>query len=428
MNERLAAIPAATPELGDLLLSISSGATPRRSDASLYADAGIKLLRILNVDDGEIVDEDMKFITAAVHTGQLQRSQLSADDVLMTITGRVGSAAVVRESHLPANINQHIVRMRIDTTRCHPEFLAEWLNCPSGLELSNRGVSGGTRPALDYGAVRRVRIPLPDLETQDGLIQEMNAAREQRKTMLEQADSLIASVNDFVLDTLSIAPPDHNPIRVYAVRQSQLSGQNRLDSDYYHPERISAISTTESISLPLSRLAEVVVFKRDGLDAPLQNHLTLSHVQSHTGELSDSTLTTSGNALRFQPDDVLFARLGAYLNKVHRAETGGSCSTDFIVLRVKDTNALLPEYLAAILRTRLVLAQTTHMITGNTHPRVTNYDMENLAIPIPPLSVQQTIADEIVSRRAQARQLREQADAILRQAKRTFEERLLGHP
>lgn len=418
----------ATPELGDLLLSISSGETPKRSDASRYADAGIKLIRILNVDDGEIMDEDMNFITAAVHIGRLRRSQLAANDVLMTITGRVGSAAVVRGNHLPANISQHIFRMRIDTTRCRPQFLAEWLNCPAGHELSNRGVSGGTRPALDYGAVRRVRIPLPDLETQDGLIQEMSAAREQRKTMLEQADSLITNVNDFALDTLGIAPPAHNPIRVYAIRPSQLSGQNRLDSDYYHPERISAISATQNINLPLSRLAEVVVFKRERLDKPLQNHLTLSHVQSHTGELADSTLTTSGSALRFQSDNVLFARLGTYLNKVHRAETDGSCSTDFIVLSVKDTDTLLPEYLAAILRTRLVLAQTTHMMTGNTHPRVTNYDMENLAIPIPPLSVQQAIADEIVSRRTQARQLREQADAILRQAKHEFEERLLAIP
>ena len=45
----------------------------------------------------------------------------------------------------------------------------------------------------------------------------------------------------------------------------------------------------------------------------------------------------------------------------------GCCSTEFHVLRVKDAGAVLPDYLAATLRSRLTLAQTVHMMTGNTH-------------------------------------------------------------
>ncbi len=107
---RLAAAPGETPELGSLLLSIASGATPKRSDESLYAAEGIRFFRILNVGDGEILERDLKYITKEVHNGDLERSQLESGDVLLTITGRVGSAAVVREEQLPANINQHIAR------------------------------------------------------------------------------------------------------------------------------------------------------------------------------------------------------------------------------------------------------------------------------------------------------------------------------
>ena len=91
--------------------------------------------------------------------------------------------------------------------------------------------------------------------------------------------------------------------------------------------------------------------------------------KANTGELTDATNTASGNCSVFRTDDVLFARLRPYLNKVYRAEMNGCCSTEFHVLRVKDSETLLPEYLAAILRSRIVLAQTTHMMTGNTHPR-----------------------------------------------------------
>ena len=105
------------------------------------------------------------------------------------------------------------------------------------------------------------------------------------------------------------------------------------------------------------------------------------------------------NHRTFQTDDVLFARLRPYLNKVYCAEMSGCCSTEFHVLQVIDCEALLPEYLAAVLRSSLTLAQTTHMMTGNTHPRLTNDDVANLTVPIPPPGVQQPIATEIQYRR-----------------------------
>ena len=213
------AAPVATPTLGGLLESIAGGATPSRSDDSLYADDGVRFFRILNVDDGEIVERDLKYVTDDVHNGLLERSQLAAGDVLMTITGRVGSAAVVGPEHLPANINQHIARLRVNTQRCRPEFLSEWLNCPAGLELSNRYVSGGTRAALDYGAIRSLRVPLPPLELQDVLVDAMDAARAERRAKLADADALLAGIDDFLLDALGIAPPVEDRRRVFAVRR-----------------------------------------------------------------------------------------------------------------------------------------------------------------------------------------------------------------
>lgn len=410
-----------------MLESIAGGATPSRSDDSLYADGGIRFFRILNVDDGEIVDRDLKYVTADVHNGLLERSHLAAGDVLMTITGRVGSAAVVRQEHLPANINQHIARLRVNTKRCRPEFLSEWLNCPAGLELSNRYVSGGTRAALDYGAIRSLRMPLPSLAVQDALVDTMGAARAERNAKLAEADALLAGIDDFLLDALGIAPPVEDTRRVFAVNFAQLSGQDRLNSDYYHPERAQALQQLDRAadSMMVAPLTEMVNFAREQLKTPGTNYLSLAHVQSNTGELADVTDTASGNCFTFQSDDVLFARLRPYLNKVYRAEIGGCCSTEFHVLRVKDRAALLPEYLAAVLRSRLVMSQTVHMMTGNTHPRLTNDDVANLTVPIPSLEVQEGIAGEVVQRRDAARRLSAEAEAGWAAAKRRFEEHLL---
>ena len=128
----------------------------------------------------------------------------------------------------------------------------------------------------------------------------------------------------------------------------------------------------------------------------------------------------------FSPDDVLFARLRPYLNKVYRAESAGCCSPEFHVLRAKVPTALRPDYLAAILRSSLILAQTRHMMTGNTHPRLANDDVVNLIIPIPDLATQTTIATEVRRRREQARALRTEAESGWAESKRWFEGQLLG--
>ena len=211
----------------------------------------------------------------------------------------------------------------------------------------------------------------------------------------------------------------------YAVLRDQIDG--RLNPDYYHPERIGVLQELNQPSSKRTgvRLADVVSFERNQMDTPGANYLSLAHVQSHTGELTDAADTAFGNCFTYQIGDVLFARLRPYLNKVYHAEMDGCCSTEFHVLRVKDRATLLPEYLAAALRSRPVLAQTTHMMTGNTHPRLTNDDVANLMIPLPDIETQKTIAAELYRRKENARRLRAEAEAELEAAKRWLETELL---
>ena len=167
-------------------------------------------------------------------------------------------------------------------------------------------------------------------------------------------------------------------------------------------------------------------FERDQIKAPSENYLSLAHVASHTGELTESEDTAVGACSTYRKGDILFARLRPYLNKVYRAEMDGCCSPEFHVLRVRNHAALLPDYLAAALRSRLVLAQTKHMMTGNTHPRLTADDIRGLTIPIPPRQTQLQIASRVQRRCLEARRLRSEAEAGWQEAKRWFEQQLLG--
>lgn len=185
--------------LGDICPEIAGGATPKVGDHGLYDETGttgIKFLRILNIKPNEIDLNDVKYIEESVHTGELQRSQLQTDDVLMTITGRVGTAAVVTDDLLPANINQHIVRLRVFDDEVLPEYLAAFLNTSVGLALSNRGVTGGTRIALDYDTIRRLSIPVPDRVMQHVIATEVRHRKEEARRLRAEAESEWAAAKE----------------------------------------------------------------------------------------------------------------------------------------------------------------------------------------------------------------------------------------
>lgn len=141
----------------------------------------------MNVTPRGIDLRDIKYIQENVHAGLLKRSQLATGDVLMTITGRVGTAAVVTADILPANINQHIVRLRVETARCLPQYLAAYLNTSVGLAMSNRGVTGGTRIAVDYEAIRNLPIPLPALEVQRRIVEQCCRVFDEARGLREEA-------------------------------------------------------------------------------------------------------------------------------------------------------------------------------------------------------------------------------------------------
>jgi hypothetical protein len=256
----------------------------------------------------------------------------------------------------------------------------------------------------------------------------MEEARAARQARLTEADRRFAGLNEFVLKTVGLAPPRKDERKTFAVRRADAERQKHLNANYYHPERVLALRAMERATPGVSYkpLAEVVSFIREQIKTPGANYLSLANVQSNTGELVPAAEEAAGGCSTFQENDVLFARLRPYLNKVHRAERSGCCSPEFHVLRTRDCAALRPDYLAAILRSSVVVAQTRHMMTGNTHPRLTNDDVVSLVIPIPAPDVQELIALEVRRCREEARALRADAEAGWQAAKHRFEEQLLS--
>jgi type I restriction enzyme S subunit len=385
----------------------------------------VPLLRISNItDEGTLNLSEVIFITPE-KSAKLSTTRVETDDLVISQRGTLGMPAVISNEYPVYNISANLIAIR-KLNGLTPRFVQLYLASQLGERQIARLQSGQVHAKITTDDVSAVLIPA--VANQAELVAAMDEARAERRRKIAEADGLLSEFDCFLLKALSLTPPQKDERKVFAVRRTDVSEQKRLNPDYFHPERILALRAMSHSTkhLDCRRLAEVANFIRDQIKTPSPNYLSLAHVQSHTGELVNATEEAAGACSKFKENDVLFARLRPYLNKVYRAERDGCCSPEFHVLRVRNSETLRPDYLAAILRSRLILAQTRHMMTGNTHPRLTNDDVVNLVVPIPDPAIQERIVAEARRRREEARRLRTEAEADWQAAKRWFEDQLLG--
>lgn len=415
-----------TARLRDFIRALSGGATPKAEEQEkYYADRenGIPFVRVQNLSvSGQLQLDDVKYVNIETHHGLLARSQVREDDLLVKITG-VGRMAVASVPPIgyEGNINQHIARIKTDN-RHTSEVLAAWLNTDVAETLAKRRSTGGTRPALDYGALRS--IPVIFNET---TLEAIKAAYRQYADALLQASNKLADIDDYLLSELGITlPPEpENTLtsRIFTAQRRELAGW-RFDPQALHPEREACIEEIQL--LPSQPLWKAAAFCRD-LRTEIPEgaiYIGLENVESNTGRYLPSTEKDSvSSAFAFRKGQVLFPKLRPYLNKVFLAPFDGLCSTEFHVLQgvtVKN------EFLALFLRSQLVVKQTKHLMSGNTLPRLQTEDIEILLIPEVDDVTQERIISEAEKRQQEADELRVNAESELEAAKRRIESMLLG--
>ena len=145
---------------------------------------------------------------------------------------------------------------------------------------------------------------------------------------------------------------------------------------------------------PYFTLIKKVDIVNTQIKASTKKYIGLENIEGHTNQLTgEITTRTFSSAHNFESNQILFSKLRPYLNKVWYANFDGVCSTEFHILDIKDKLEILPKYLSIYLSSNTVVTHLTNIMGGNTLPRIQRSDLENLQIPLPPMKIQQEIAD-----------------------------------
>ena len=159
--------------LGDITDHLTSGS---RGWAKYTGRGEAHFVRTQNIEDGEISPRLLRIDPPG--GAESERTRLAVGDVVVTITGVVGKAAVVRDNSRKLYVSQHVALIRPRQSVLLSEYLAAYANLPLGhTPLLVRFQYGQTKPGLSFRELKMSRIPIPPIDLQSAFAEQTKSIR-----------------------------------------------------------------------------------------------------------------------------------------------------------------------------------------------------------------------------------------------------------
>lgn len=303
------------------------------------------------------------------------------------------------------------------------EFLFIVLRLPISLEQMMQRSSGGNYPAIVESELKKLMLPIPPIEKQREIVSIYNSALEKRKRKHIEAQRLLDGIDDYLSEVLQIKTNQEILSDDFSIYRnlSAIIGK-RLDVSFYK-NRYEMISSKYP-NAQLSKIVELdptISFIRYDKDMQI-SFLPMECIDEQYGEIAEYRVTTISQTkgyTRFEDGDLLWAKIAPCMQNGKSAiarnlKNGIGCgSTEFFVMRPKDTNVMI-DYVYLLMRHHEVLNAAQSVFGGSAgQQRVSSQYMKSIMLPVPDLSDQKAIVEEVSKRKRRAKRLQSEGNALL---------------
>ena len=336
-----------------------------KSEEYVEDEKGLRIIRIGNVQKGEIVDNAPKFY-ASERAAEFARYSLSEGDILMSLTGNVGRVGRFLRAMLPALLNQRVAKIIPDTVQIAPAYLFHLLNEDRFETEACRSATGTAQQNLSTGWVETYEIPLPPLEEQRRIVAEIEGYQK----VLDGARQILASYR------VDIEPdPDWPVVPLGDVLNHVGSGVTPRGGKSTY-------------------LTSGVLFIRS------QNVLWGSCDFSDAAYISPETHAEMSRTAVKQWD-VFLNITGASIGRSALYTETREANVNQHVAILRPTEQLLPAFLTRCLISSFMQRNITTAQTGASREALNYQQIKELEIPLPPLAEQRRLVAELDAEAAQ---------------------------
>ena len=427
--------------IGEIAKKITKGETPLwRGDR--YVDEGIPFLRVINLREEGLETTNLVYISKETYK-RMKRSQLKDKDVLYSMAGTIGIATVYesRSYWKEANINQAIARIELKEGY-NPYYVAIFLNTEFGRLQAERFVCAIAQPNINFQQIKSIKIIFPPVKIQEKIVELMKTAWEEKKKRLEKSRSLLTTFDMWIKNKLKVLLSEIKKAASYLIDLEDNLG-SRLDAKYNSPKFLQLLNAIENSPYEIKTLKQVskaivsgqrpkggVKYIEDGVPSIGGEHITSE------GDFNFENIRFIPKQFHQQqkkswvkPYDILIVKDGATTGKVAivpKEFPFKECNINEHVFKIEAKDGYNPYYVFSYLFSSLGQEQINRLISGAAQKGITRDAIESVKIIVPPLEIQNTIADEIRKRKEESKRLKKEAEEVVENAKKEVEKMIIG--
>ena len=403
-----------------ITVPVKTGHTPSMKNEGFYGGT-IKFVKTDNLREFAISEEFDHFLSDSGNQ-VIKNSELQPNDVIVTIIGAthdiVGRAALIREKHLPANINQNIALIRPNES-LSPEFLSVYLNTTIGKNALWHISRQTEQVNLNCREVEQVLVPT--------MSQEFCSKIEATYALAEQLDNIsdeaFSHAQAQLISELGLIDwqPKHD--LTFEVNFSEIQKARRMDAEYFQPKYAEIVDAIKGYSGGYALIKDAFEHNKSSFQAEpdqLYNYVEIGSVNISNGEITPKEVMGSElptNAKRvLKEGDVIVSKVRTYRGGIAIVPQDGYVGSGaFCVLSEK--GQVNKETLLAFLHSKPLLEWSLKPNRGTEYPVILDDDILDLPVPL----LRQEAQSEVQEMITEACDLRQESKFLLACAVRSVE-------
>ena len=200
------------------------------SIANYFCDSGIRYLKGAEVSDVFINDADPTFIPRKIYS-EITRAQVSPGDVLLSVIGSIGPAALVTDKYECLSCSCKLAILRPHSIS--GALLIAYLLSSTGQTLLKRRTRGSVQQGVVLPDVRSFPVP----QFTNGLRGRVAKLIADASREMERANSLYPEAEAELLDRMGWNEIKREPTKLtYVKALDELDLAGRIDAEFFHPQ------------------------------------------------------------------------------------------------------------------------------------------------------------------------------------------------
>ena len=337
---------------------------------------GIPSIRTTDIKNGRLDLENSNRVSYQIFLEWSQRETPLPGDILLAREAPVGEVGIIPPRAQVCQ-GQRTVLIRTDENRIHNRYLLYLLlSRPMKHEMLVRA-EGSTVPHLNMSDIRKLEIPIIHTLPEQRAIAHILGTLDDKIELNRKMNETLEAIARALFKSWFV---DFDPVH------AKMDGRRPAGMD----DETAALFPNELVwneelgkEIPrgwgVGRLGDVARNIRESINPDdvetIVPYIGLEHMPKKSITLSEWGLSdrVKSGKFRFNKRDILFGKLRPYFHKVGIAPINGICSTDIVVINVKEKTFY--SYLVALLSSSEFVSYCTAISTGTRMPRTKWNDM-----------------------------------------------------